>query len=72
MSVDQSVTRLEIAEAVGGVFEFGGASRREVLAAAETGESRPEVIAVLNQLPERRYRRLNELWEELHGVPVGV
>lgn len=72
MTVDKSVTRLEIAEAVGAVFEDGGASRREILAAAETEKSRPEVIAALSRLPERRYGRLNELWEELHGIPLGV
>jgi hypothetical protein len=62
---------LEIAEAVGYVFGDGGAMRAEIVAAAsETG--RPELIALLTSLPERRYGRLNELWEELHDVPVGV
>lgn len=70
MSVDQRVTRLEIAEAVGTAFENGSATREEIVAAANS-TSRPEVVDVLRGLPIRRYHRLNELWEELHDVPVG-
>lgn len=69
--MSQQVTRLEIAEAVGGVFEGGGVMRGEILAAAHQS-GRPELTALLQSLPERRYQRLNELWEELRDVPVGV
>lgn len=71
MTVSQRVTRIEIAEAVGGAFAEGGADRAQILAAAGA-ESRPEVIQVLESLPNRRYGRLNQLWEELEDVPVGV
>ena len=69
--MSQYVTRVEIAKVVGEVFRRGGAGRGEILAAAEAG-NRPEVVAVLRGLPERRYGRLNELWEELGDVPVGM
>ncbi|HUG32357.1 MAG TPA: DUF2795 domain-containing protein [Acidimicrobiia bacterium] len=71
MSVDQKVTRLEIAEAVRAVFEGGSATRDEIVAAADSA-SRREVVDVLKSLPDRRYSRLNELWEELADVPVGA
>jgi hypothetical protein len=71
MDVDPRVTRLEIAEAVGEVFGDGGASRDEILATArETGRS--ELVMVLTNLPDRRYMRLNALWEELLDIPLGV
>lgn len=71
MSVDQRVTRLEIAEAVAQAFGERGASRDEIVETARSA-SRPEVVEVLRGLPDRRYGRLNELWEELHDVPVGA
>lgn len=71
MTVDQKVTRLEIAEAVRPAFGGDGATRDEIIVAAELA-SRPEVVDALRSLPDRRYNRLNELWEELHDVPVGA
>jgi len=71
VDVDQKVTRIEIAEAVRSAFEGGGATRDEIVAAADSA-SRPQVMDMLRSLPDRRYSRLNELWEELHDVPVGA
>ena len=71
MTVSQRVTRIEIAEAVSVAFAKGGADRAQILAAAGA-ESRPEVVQMLESLPDRRYGRLNQLWEELEDVPVGV
>jgi hypothetical protein len=71
VSIDQKVTRLEIAEAVRAAFGGGGATRDEIVAAADL-VGRPEVANVLRSLPHRRYSRLNELWEELADVPVGA
>jgi hypothetical protein len=70
-NVSHKVTRMEIAEAVSDVFGDGGALPDEIVAAANEA-GRPELAAVLQNLPERRYNRLNELWEELHDIPVGV
>lgn len=71
MTVSQRVTRIEIAEAVSVAFAKGGADRAQILAAAGA-DTRPEVVQVLESLPDRRYGRLNQLWEELEDVPVGV
>ncbi len=62
---------MEIAEAVGHAFGEGGATRDEIVEAARTTD-RGEIVAVLSGLPNRRYARLNELWEVLHDIPVGV
>jgi len=70
VTIDQRVTRLEIAEAVRSAFGGGSATRDEIVAAADLA-SRSEVADVLGGLPDRRYSRLNELWEELADVPVG-
>lgn len=69
--MSQAVTRLEIAEAVGPAFGDGGATRGQIVEAARTAQ-REEIVEVLEGLPDRRYSRLNELWEELRDVPVGV
>lgn len=71
MTVSQRVTRIEIAEAVSAAFAEGGADRAQILAAAGA-DTRAEVVRVLENLPDRRYGRLNQLWEELEDVPVGV
>lgn len=71
MSIDQKVTRLEIAEAVRPAFAHGSANRDEIVAVAAM-MSRPDVLEVLKGLPDRPYQRLNELWEELVDVPLGA
>lgn len=71
MSAEQELTRLEIAEAVRAAFEDGGATRDEIVAAADSA-GRTQVLDVLRSLPDRRYSRLNELWEELPVLRVGV
>lgn len=73
MSVDQrEVTRLEIADAVRAAFEGGGAATRTEIVAAADAAGRVQVVDMLRSLPDRRYSRLNELWEELVDVPVGA
>lgn len=71
MSAQETVTRVEIAEAIANVFGEGGATRDEIVATARSA-SRPEVVDVLTSLSARRFSRLNDLWEELHDVPVGA
>lgn len=71
VTVSQGITRLEIAEAVGDAFGDGGATRGEIVEAARSG-GRRELVDVLQGLPDRRYGRLNDLWEVLHDIPVGA
>lgn len=71
VTVSQGVTRLEIAEAVAQAFGERGATRGEIVEAARTA-GRQEIVDVLEELPDRRYGRLNDLWEDLYDVPLGV
>jgi hypothetical protein len=51
-------------------FDYGRPARTEMLAAAGQAGARPEVLALLQRLPDRRYDALNDLWVELPDVPV--
>lgn len=67
-----TVTRVEIVEKVGEAFAAGKeADRSEILAAATAAHARPEAIELLSTLPDRRFGRANDLWEELQHVPLG-
>lgn len=70
--MSRPVSRLEIAEAVRPAFEGGGADRNDILQAAEDSQTRPEVLEALARLDDRRYTRLNEIWENLTEIPVEV
>ncbi len=71
MTSSQGVTRMEIADAVGHVFGDQGTTRAEIVEAARIAE-RQEMVEALQALPNRRYGRLNDLWEDLGDIPVGV
>ncbi|MFP8904999.1 DUF2795 domain-containing protein [Streptomyces atacamensis] len=65
------VTRIEIADCVEHLLSGGGgADRQDLLTAA--AQARLEIRQVLEQLPERRYTSLRQLWEELPLIPVGL
>ncbi|MFG3496548.1 hypothetical protein [Streptomyces sp. NPDC047928] len=64
------VTRIEIADHLAGLFANGAMSRSDLLIAAVG--ARPEVRAVLEQLPDRRYTELRQVWEDLPAIPVGI
>lgn len=66
-------TRVEIIECVG--MEFvrpGPVTRQSLLERAQSASAPPRVIATLEQLPERRYTDIRQLWEELPGIPFGI
>lgn len=64
------VTRLEVVDHLESAFAGASASKSEVLAEAEHTGARPEVMELLQTLPERRFTRMNELWTELQDVPI--
>ncbi|MBX7268910.1 DUF2795 domain-containing protein [Micromonospora sp. Llam7] len=68
----QPVTRVELLDHVGTAFDSGPASRDTLLAAAAASHARPDVITLLHRLPDRDFRRVRDLWEELADVPVGT
>jgi hypothetical protein len=68
----RNVTRMELVDHIENAFAAGAATRDQLLAAATTSHARPEVIAVLQRLPEQPYRSLRDLWPELADMPVGA
>ncbi len=67
-----SVTRDDIAQCVGTAFIGGGAARVDLLALARVREASADVMRVLTGLPDRRYTRMMEVWDELPDLPVPV
>jgi len=67
-----AVTRTELADHVEAAFVAGPAARGDLLQAAVSSRARPEVIDVLRRLPEREFRSLRELWQELADLPLGA
>ncbi|MBB5869642.1 hypothetical protein F4553_003021 [Allocatelliglobosispora scoriae] len=66
-----TVTRTEVADHVLAAFQVGPASRGDVLAAATATHARPQVLSMLQSLPERSYGNLRDLWYELPDMPMG-
>lgn len=65
------VTRVEIADHIETAFVGAGAAdRAELIETAKRSGARPEIVAVLERLPDRRYANLRQLWTELPDIPV--
>lgn len=68
-----SVTPMAIADFTRDAFTRtnGSVSRAEITAVAVvTHRAPPEVLCILNQLPDRRFVLLNEIWDHLKGMPI--
>jgi uncharacterized membrane protein AbrB (regulator of aidB expression) len=66
-----SVTRTEMANHIEAAFAAGPATRDAMLAYAASSHARPEVIAVIQGLPDMIYPSLRNLWHDLGHLPVG-
>lgn len=64
------VTRIGIADVVEHAFDHPPASRSGILQTAAAMQASPELLAVLERLPDRDYRTLRDLWPHLGSVPV--
>lgn len=64
------ISRVEIADHVRDVFEHGPVTRTELLAQAADHGARPAVLHTLGRLPDRIYRDLRELWQDIPDVPI--
>jgi Protein of unknown function (DUF2795) len=64
------VTRVEVVDHIGDAFASGPLSRSDILTAAQSVGARPAVIELLGQLPDRRFARPHELWNDLSFVPI--
>lgn len=71
MATASWVTRREVVAAIHPAFTLDGATRDEILTVARAGRARSELVAVLEALPARRYRSLQEVWGDLPALPLG-
>lgn len=71
MSTRSQVTRVEIADAVEEAFHRRPAPRKRLIEAATRCGARGEVVSLLEQLPDREFGHLREIWREMPEVPVG-
>lgn len=67
---DRVVTRIEVVDHVGGIFASGPATRADLMAAASRSGARTAVVDLLGRLPDRRFSRPHELWNDLGYVPI--
>lgn len=65
-----TVTRVEVIDTIANAFDQAPLSRGELIRAAERVAAPRPVIELLEQLPERAYRRPADMWDELPGVPI--
>ncbi|BCB84783.1 DUF2795 domain-containing protein [Phytohabitans suffuscus] len=65
-----AITRTELLTHVEAAFADGPASRDRLLAYAVGSHARPEVVAVLERLPDKPYSTIRDLWYDLPDVPV--
>lgn len=66
----EKITRLEIVDLIGSAFATGPATREALLATATAGHACPQMIAVLDRLPDKVYSSPRDLWYDLPDVPM--
>lgn len=64
------VSRTEIADHVEGLFDGNQVHRSDLYREAERTSARPALLDVLAALPDRAYRRLGDLWQDLPHLPI--
>lgn len=65
-----TLTRLQVADALGDAFGPRGTDKATLLASAVAHGVHPDVVAVLERLPaDRRFASMRELWPYLPEVP---
>lgn len=65
-----AVTRVEVIDHIGEAFAGGPLTRSDLLSAAQRVGARPAVIDLLGTLPDRKFTRPHELWNDLGHVPI--
>lgn len=71
-STQDTVTRMEIVDAIESAFNSPPATKRQIVAAAEDARARAALVDVLRRLPDGSYQHVRNLWEYLPDVPVDV
>jgi hypothetical protein len=65
-----TVTRVEVIDHIGEAFAGGPLTRTDLLDAARRVGARPAVVELLGRLPDRKFSRPHELWNDLRDVPI--
>jgi hypothetical protein len=69
-STAETVTRVEVIDHIGGAFNGGALTRFDLQNVARRHGARSAVIDLLGTLPDRRFTRPHELWNDLRDVPI--
>jgi hypothetical protein len=69
-STDEMVTRVEVIDHIGEAFTGDPLTRFDLQNVARRHGARSAVIDLLGQLPDRRFIRPHELWNDLRDVPI--
>lgn len=69
-STSHVVTRVEVVDHIGHAFARGPLSRSDLVATAQQVGARPAVVELLGTLPDRKFSRPHELWNDLAHVPI--
>jgi uncharacterized protein DUF2795 len=67
-----AITRTELANHIEAAFTGGPATRDSLLAYAASSRARPEILNLLQTLPDKTYPNLRDLWHDLSHVPIGT
>ena len=65
-----AVTRVEVIDTIIIAFDDAPLTRGALIRAAEHAAAPRSVVELLEQLPERAYRRPADMWDELPDVPI--
>jgi hypothetical protein len=68
--VHTAVTRVEVIDHIGEAFAGAPLTRSDLLDAARRSGARPAVAELLGKLPDRKFSRPHELWNDLRDVPI--
>ena len=64
------ITRTALIDHLEAVFTSGPAGRDTLLAHAVASHARPEIVTVIEGLPDKTYTSPRELWYDLPDLPV--
>lgn len=69
-TVAEAVTRVEVIDHIGEAFAGSPLTRFDLQNVARRHGARSAVIDLLGTLPDRRFTRPHELWNDLRDVPI--
>jgi hypothetical protein len=70
VDTDRVVTRVEVIDHIGEAFTTGSLTRADLMAAASRSGARSAVVDLLGRLPDRKFSRPHDLWDNLADVPI--